>query len=78
MARRFRPKGCQWLGRPKVGEDPRLDRLGPERTASWASVENFPRKMKTGCRRCLGQNANWASEWISELISRILSSKQKV
>jgi hypothetical protein len=66
MVRRRGPKVQRRLGCPKVGEDPQL---GQHR--------KIPRKMKMGYRRCLGRNANWASEWISKLISRILCSNQK-
>jgi hypothetical protein len=31
--------GGAWLGRPKVGEDPRVRRLGPESTASSANAK---------------------------------------
>jgi hypothetical protein len=62
----------------KGGKRPQVGRHGPEWTASWANTEKILRKMQTGGRRGLGRNADWASEQISELISRILSSNQKV
>jgi hypothetical protein len=41
-------KGWLRLGRLKVGEDPRVGRLGPEWTVSWANAEKIQRKNENG------------------------------
>jgi hypothetical protein len=48
-------KRRQRLGRPKVGEDPRVGQLGPEWPKRLGMVREFPRKNQVGLPRILGQ-----------------------
>jgi hypothetical protein len=55
MARRCRPKRQRRLGCPKVGEDPRVGRLGLEWPERFGLAREFPWKNQVGLPRLLGQ-----------------------
>jgi hypothetical protein len=55
MARRHGLKRRWRLGRPKVGEDPRVSRLGPEWSERPGLAREFPQKNQVGLPRLLGQ-----------------------